>query len=277
MAAIRLVAIDLDGTLLDPEEHISSANRAAVAAARAAGAEVVLVTARGFQRAQPYARELGLALPLLCCGGALVADSASGRVLVHRPLPPADALPILAYALEQRLLLLVHYDGAYLAHPATIAAYPDMADLVLPPWRPCEDLAGPIRTGATFLRALGQPSVRALRRRFEAAGQGRLRFVELAWRGLTDLGIYDAAASKGQTLRAFCAERGLRPEEVMAIGDHASDRSMFEAAGLRVAMANADAELKALADFVTGSNAEDGVAHALHRFVAPLPRRPRQN
>lgn len=264
---VKLVAIDLDGTLLDPEERISPRNRQAIAAARAAGTEVVLVTARGFQRARPFALELGLSLPVLCCGGALVAESATGRTLVHRPLPPAYALPIVRYALEHALLILVHHDGRYLADPATIAAYPDVANLVVPPWTACLLIERPVREGSTFLRALGRASVSALRGAFETPYADRLRFVELNWRGLPDLGIYDGVVSKGNTLRAFCEERGIRQAEVMAIGDHRSDASMFEAAGIRIAMANADAELQALADYVTLSNTEDGVAVALEAFV----------
>lgn len=266
MARVKLVAIDLDGTLLDPEERISPRNRQAIATVRAGGAEVVLVTARGFLRARPFAQELGLALPVLCCGGALVAESTTGRTLVHRPLPPEYALPILRFALEHALLILVHHDGRYLADPVTIAAYPDVADLVMPPWTACPQIERPVREGSTFLRALGRTSVAALRTAFEAQYAERLRFVELNWRGLPDLGIYDSVVSKGNTLRAFCEERGIRQAEVMAIGDHASDASMFEAAGLRVAMANADAELQVLADYVTLSNTEDGVAVALERF-----------
>jgi hydroxymethylpyrimidine pyrophosphatase-like HAD family hydrolase len=112
--------------------------------------------------------------------------------------------------------------------------------------------------------------VTRLRAAFEQQYADRLRFVQLTWRGLPDLGIYEACVSKGNTLRAFCQERGIRREEVMAIGDHVSDASMFEAAGLRVAMANADPELKAVADYVTRSNADDGVAVALERFFGPM-------
>lgn len=273
--AIKLVAIDLDGTLLDSDESISERNRRAVASVRAGGAEVVLVTARGFHRARPFAQELGLSLPVLCCGGALVADSATGNILVHRPLPPEHALPILHFALDHSLLILVHHDGHYLAHPATIAAYPEVAALVLPPWSACADLDALVCQGSTFLRALGDRSVAELRATFEEPYAGQLRFVQLAWRGLPDLGIYDACVSKGNTLRAFCQERGIRRQEVMAIGDHISDASMFEAAGLRVAMANADPELKAVADHVTLSNADDGVAVALERFCRPMLTPPR--
>jgi hydroxymethylpyrimidine pyrophosphatase-like HAD family hydrolase len=134
--AIKLVAIDLDGTLLDPDERISERDRRALAWVRAGGAEVVLVTARGFHRARPFAQELGLSLPVLCCGGALVADSTTGNTLVHRPLLPEHALPIMHFALDHALLILVHHDGHYLAHPATIAAYPEVAALICRPGAP---------------------------------------------------------------------------------------------------------------------------------------------
>lgn len=199
-----------------------------------------------------------------------MADSTTGNVLVHRPLPPEHVLPILHFALDRALLILVHHDGHYLAHPTTIAAYPDVAALVLPPWTACTDLDTLVGQGSTFLRALGESSVRHLSASFEQQYAGRLRFVELAWRGLPDLGIYDACVSKGNTLRAFCQERGIGREEVIAIGDHRSDASMFEAAGLRIAMANADSELKAVADFVTCSNVDDGVAAAIERFFGPV-------
>ena len=278
---LKLIAIDLDGTLLDPEERISERNRAAIARVRAAGAEVVLVTARGFHRARPFALELGLSLPVLCCGGALVADSVTGNTLVHRPLPAACALPILRFALDRRLLILVHYDGHYFAHPDTIAAYADVAALVSPPWSSCADLDDLVRLGSTFLRALGNESVAQLRAAFETEYAGRHQFVELTWRGLADLGVYDVRVSKGNTLRAFCQERGIEQEEVMAIGDNVSDASMFAVAGVKVAMANADRALKGMADYVTQSNGEDGVAVALDHYLGgnascmPAPNLPR--
>jgi len=212
----------------------------------------------------------------------LVADSATGNTIVHRPLQPEFALPILRFALERRLLILLHHDGHYLAHPDTIAAYPDVAALVLPPWRSCADLDGLVRQGSTFLRVLGGSSVEQIRVAFEREFAERLRFVVLNWRGLPDLGIYDACVSKGNTLRAFCQERGVGQEEVMAIGDHISDASMFEFAGIKIAMGNADVGLQGLADYVTLSNTEDGVAVALERFFdateatanAPIPPRP---
>jgi len=278
MRHIRLVAIDLDGTLLDPNERISEGNHRAVTAIRRAGIQVVLVTARSFPRARVFAQELGLRLPVLCCSGALVADSVSSKELVHIPVPAACAVPIVRFGLDHHLLVLINRDGAYLAHPDTISDHQHAASLLSPAWVAAEDLLEQAAQGPTFLRVMGRPDVDIITNEFEERFSDRLKFIDMVWRGVPDLGIYDRNVSKGNALRDFCAERGIGREQVMAIGDHISDRAMFEAAGLCVAMENADPQLQALADMVTTSNAHDGVAVVLRRVLlerfgdeAPIP------
>lgn len=266
----RLVAIDLDGTLLDRRGRISERNRQAIARIRADGVRVVLVTARGFLRSRNYAWDLGLRLPIICCNGALIAESDTGRALYHRPLDASQALPILQYCLDHDLMVLVHLEHRYVPHPRTLELYPEHVAALAPLDSPTVDLHAAL-AGATFLRSVGRESVDAVRRQFEARCDGALRFVEMEWRGLPDLAIYHGSVSKGNALRQFCAERGIEQAAVMALGDHAADLAMFEAAGLRVAMGNADAALQAAADFVTATNDDDGVAVALDRFV-PIAR-----
>src|ERR1700738_1759629 len=98
MLSIDLIALDLDGTLLAPDESVSLANRAAIARALGAGIRVVLVTGRGGDTPSRVSQELGLNLPVICCHGALTKDFGANKTLVHIPVPLSYAKPIIEYA-----------------------------------------------------------------------------------------------------------------------------------------------------------------------------------
>lgn len=260
------MALDLDGTLLGPDGHISARSRQAVVQARAAGVEVVLVTARNFVRSQPFAQELGLELPIICCGGALIADSATGRAIHHIPVPIAAGGALVRFAHERRMMLVAHHQGAYRAIPRTIDDHPALTSLVLPRVDVVDGLESCLEQEVTFLRILGDAAVQSVLDEFGA--EPTLSLVELRWRGVPDLGVYQSQVSKGEALKIFCSLHQIEQRHVLAMGDNASDASMLKAAGVGVAMANADESLKQLATFITASNADDGVALVLEAIRA---------
>src|SRR5450631_4206958 len=108
MPEIELIALDLDGTLLDSDETISAANRAAITKALNAGIRVVLVTGRGVDTPIRISRELGLNLPVICCHGALTKDFGADKTLVHIPVPLQYALPMVQFAEQNKLAIAVY-------------------------------------------------------------------------------------------------------------------------------------------------------------------------
>src|ERR1700730_7544480 len=96
--SIDLIALDLDGTLLAPDESISPRNRKAIAAALAAGIRVVLVTGRGVDTPIRVSKDLGLNLPVICCHGALTKDFGANKTLLHIPVPLAHAKAMVQFA-----------------------------------------------------------------------------------------------------------------------------------------------------------------------------------
>jgi Cof subfamily protein (haloacid dehalogenase superfamily) len=261
---IRLIAIDLDGTLLDPEGRITDRSREAVRRARdEAGAQVVLVTARTFEEALPFASELGLDLPLLCYHGAMVKDTGTGEVYSHTPLPEDCAAAIVDLAMRQDLLVVLNTDGVFQAGRraadkhgfGTRRGWEFFDDLRQAPGRP------------TAIRVIGDESIEGIADAFPDAFGGRLHFIRDRTRTRWILSIVNAQASKVKALTDLTDRLGLHRSEVMAIGDGPADGPMIQFAGVGVAMGNALPEVRELAAWVTATNGEDGVAAAIDRFV----------
>ena len=110
---IDLIALDLDGTLLDPAEHISERNRRAINRALGRGVRVVLVTGRGVDLPIRIASELSLNLPVICCHGALTTDFGANRTLVHLPVPLQYAKPMVEYAEANGLSIAVYAEESF--------------------------------------------------------------------------------------------------------------------------------------------------------------------
>jgi hypothetical protein len=261
---IDLVALDLDGTLLGPDDEVSAANRAAVARVLESGIRVVIVTGRGTDLPVRLSRELGLNMPVICCHGALVKDFHAGRTLVHIPVPIAAArtivevarafgLPVVPYV-EERFFYLPGTPGSVLAMLGPEAEEaPSFDDLLV--------AGGP----PTFIRLFGDSALEVVQRRLSDLPIGFFHFDPVIEHD--EVAIVSREASKRNALVRLCADFQIPAERVFAIGDSRSDVPMLRWAGVGVAMGNASDDVKASADYVAGTNAEDGVAHALERFV----------
>jgi hypothetical protein len=260
---VRLVATDLDGTLLRDDRTISARTRQTLARAIAAGVTLILVTARPPRFVRSLAEELGLSGVAVCCNGAIVYDVVSGALLEHSPLGSEDAaalvralreaVPGVAFAVESGL--------AYGCEPAYLA----LGSLT----QPQNDLL------ADALDLCAQPVTKLIARHSERvaaelhplaqriAGARAVvtysspRFIELSASGV----------DKAQTLARLCERLGVAPAEVVAFGDMPNDAPMLLWAGRGIAVANAHDEALAAADEITASNMDDGVALALERLL----------
>lgn len=262
---IKLLAFDLDGTLVNDRNEMSEANCQAVADARAAGLEVILVTGRSWRGARPVYQDLRLTGPAICYLGALTVADGSGRVTAHRSLAPGAWETLRDFALREGL-------------PVTACAGTDQAvvDGVLPlgdlvaadtafsTCRPDDfsnwEIWNPYTTMAPDLAPCQAPPIllavygdRAVRRALSAFPDGLPDcqfdlYDKVA--GETVLHIWHSSISKGNALAGHCRERGIRPQEVAAFGDMPMDASLLAFAGLGVAVPGAHPDLKAVADQV---------------------------
>jgi Cof subfamily protein (haloacid dehalogenase superfamily) len=267
---IDLIALDLDGTLLDPHETVSERNRAAVRAALDAGIRVVLVTGRGADMPIRVSRDLGLSLPVICAHGALTKDFSANKTLVHIPVPLQYAEPMIEFAEDQGLSLAVYHEE-YFYRLAGSKIYMD--DMTGPGWREARSFRDILTGAPTFMRFLGRESVEAVQREF---GHLPLSFRIETWFDFVECAVLSPKATKRDALARLCADFQIPPERVLAIGDSPNDVPMLRWAGVGVAMANAPQMVRESVTHVTASNAEDGVALAIERYALPPGRTVRQ-
>ncbi len=261
MPAIQLVALDLDGTLLDSTEAISPANRGAIKRAQALGVHIVLITGRGADAPLVFGRELGLTDPIICAHGALTKDCPSGRERRHLAVPREYATPLIEFAQEHRLDTAV-YTGERFHRIAGAPRYMD--DMQGPLWVDVPDLTPLAERDSTFIRFFGKAAVDAISARFNDLP---VHFKFETWGDFEELAITSEEATKERALTELCSDLHVDKTRVMAIGDSRNDVPMLQWAGVGVAMANALPEVIEAAPFVTASNDDDGVARAIERFV----------
>jgi Cof subfamily protein (haloacid dehalogenase superfamily) len=276
---IRLVAADLDGTLLTPQGAISERTLAAVRALEREGIALCLATARRWASTAPLATSLALRGPLILYDGAIVRDYPSGEVLSCDPLPwetAQAAVELLAAHGLRPIVQYSHYSAAegelLLAGPASTGSDgPDASAHFLANFAaqvrvaPIAELAD--REGALRVVAFG--SARRLRQVAREAAQlpcGR-QILKTGSYGTAELTCFAATASKGAALVALAERLGVSPDETFAIGDGVNDISMLRLAGVSVAMRNAPQVVRRAARHQTQSNAEDGFVAALEAHV----------
>ena len=263
MDGIRLVASDLDGTLLRPDETVSERTRRAVAAARDAGITVVLVSGRPPRSIGPLAERVGVGGIAICANGAVVWDLDAGTMLDHTPLA-ADLAARLVHALRQAIpgaLFAVELERGFgreagwsdgrLPAPAG-AVEADALELI----------TGPVTKLLVRHPAMDFAEVAERARR--AVGEDAV----VTWAGLRLVEISAAGVTKAFALERLCRRLGVAPAEVVAVGDMPNDLAMLAWAGTGVAVANATREVLDAADEVTAANTDDGVALLLERILA---------
>jgi Cof subfamily protein (haloacid dehalogenase superfamily) len=263
---IHLVAIDLDGTLLNSAKQVTGTTAAILRDARKThGLRVVLASARPPRSTLPFYRQLDLDTPMINYNGALVYDPLSRNVLLHRPVPLDVARALTASARKHYPPVLVsaeildrwftdRVDAAYLTE--TARSHPP-------------DVVGPLNAWldrpVTKLLFLGEPL--GLKKIVTAFHKEFTHQVEMVQTEAFLLQIMHATVSKEQALRGVAAEMGVDRSQVMAIGDNVNDVGMLRWAGVGVAMSNAAPEALRAADYVAPSNDADGAAKAIHEII----------
>jgi Cof subfamily protein (haloacid dehalogenase superfamily) len=274
--SIRLIAMDIDGTLLDNRHELPDANRDAIVEAQSRGIEIVLVTGRRFDFARPIAERIPCEVALIINNGALI-KSKSGDTYLRHLLRRSIARKVLAATIEFRSGAAVVFDrprdgqviferidwndgvsgGYYQRNREFISECVPLENCLT------EDpiqvmFVGPV---ARMRAALG------IVKKLPCSPQFGLAHTEYEQRDLSILDVIASGSSKGAALAEWARRRGIAREQIMALGDNWNDRDMLEFAGFPVVMANSVAELKSLGWPVTLSNDECGVAAAIRKYV----------
>ena len=274
--SVRLIALDIDGTLLDSASEIPEANRHAIEAAVERGIEVALVTGRRFDFALPIARQIPCPLTMIVNNGALV-KSKDGITHLKHLLPRQTARAVLELFPEHRAGAAVVFDRPrdnqviyeqidwedprrklyYARNREFIAQICPLEDCLT------EDPIQVMYSGSVTEMHRVNKALRSAPKTLEFS----LAMTFYDHRDFAMVDVIRMKCSKGATLAEWTAQRGLGREEVMAIGDNFNDREMLEFAGLPVVMANSVAELKMLGWRQTLSNDEGGVAAAIREYA----------
>ncbi|MGI8571167.1 MAG: Cof-type HAD-IIB family hydrolase [Solirubrobacteraceae bacterium] len=260
--APRVVASDLDGTLLRSDGTIDARSRHALAEVERAGATLVLCTARPVRWVIPLAAVTGHRGVAICANGAVVVDLHSETVLEEWPLEPAVAEQIV------KLLRAALPNGAWAVERSSGFAHePTYTPLWPTPDGTIVDAVDALVSEPAvklMLRHQGLSADDLLRRARELVGE----LAELSHSSSADvlLEISAAGVSKASALSRLCAQRGIASEDVIAFGDMPNDLPMLQWAGHAVAVANAHPDVLAVADEVTADNDHAGVALVLERL-----------
>ncbi len=268
----QILAIDVDGTLLDRDGQLRDTTIEAVARAVEAGIRPVLCTGRRYRRARPVAERLGLNAPLVCNSGALIKDPTTHETLWRADLPPVWVGEALHF-LESRGEPSVTFTDDDPAGPDfRVERFPTGRELfddyveqnrehaqIEPGWM--RNLGGLERH--FHLCAIGdRPAMLDLERAIHREQAGRFRtFVQRSPRYLgTMCELLHQNASKWSAILHLANHWGIEPSAICAVGDDQNDLPMIAGAGLGVAMGHAPAEIRRAADLVTGDHDQDGVS-----------------
>ncbi|MHB1420118.1 MAG: Cof-type HAD-IIB family hydrolase [Bacillota bacterium] len=264
MSKIKLIAMDLDGTLLSSDLAISPRTKQVIKKVREKGIHVTIATGRMFTSALVYAEELDLDVPLITYQGALVKTSRSGQVLYRRNMPLDLARKVIQEAGERGFHVNVYIEDQLYVKSITERAM-EYARLARVPIHPVGNLAEFVKSDPIKVLVVGEEDeLDAWAKVCRAHFQDSLYITKSQYNYLEFL---HPEATKGIGLRNVAQFLGIPPGEVMAIGDSYNDLEMFQYAGIAVAMGNSREEIRAAATYVTAGNDADGVAEILERLI----------
>lgn len=263
----RLIALDLDGTLLNSQKEITPAVRQALTWAKARGVHVVLATGRIVGEAAEFARETACDDLMVTAGGAAIATASDERILESWAMPCETGAAAVAAVQDLPVRVMIYVGDKIFINPFSdrdfVVNYRvegfHANKVVL------DDIAGEIRAqrlDVTKVYAIGSRAdlEKALAHIRPLSG------VTITSSGDDNFEVMPAGVDKGAALRRLGEMLGVSPAEMVAIGDSDNDAAMLRAVGMPVAMGNADPALKAIARYVTADCDHDGVAQAIYHL-----------
>ncbi|MCM3783570.1 Cof-type HAD-IIB family hydrolase [Neobacillus mesonae] len=260
----KLIAIDIDDTLINDEKEVTNPTQKALEAAVAKDVVVTLATGRAYASAQAIARQTGLNVPIITYQGALVKNLMDEKVLYERYVPMDAARKLYEYCLEHNLHLQTYIDDKLYSREENEKLI-DYCKLNKTPYYIEPDFIKMIEQPAPKLLIIDDPDyldkvaidLRELLGSEVHITKSKPHFLE----------IMHSEGTKGHALTFLANHFNVDLKDTIAVGDSWNDHEMLECAGLGVAMGNAIPALKEIAGYVTLSNNEDGVKHVIEKFI----------
>ena len=260
----KMIAIDLDGTLLTDELLISPGTAAAVRKAIELGAVVTIATGRMFSSAKLIAQQLGITAPLITYQGAMIKAANGVEVLYERSVSPEISQSLIEIAHKKKIHLQVYQDDILYGAAETdkLVAY---AKAVNVPYAIEPDLMKLAQKGFTKLLFIDEPGTLDLLQKELQSLFGESAYIEKSKTNYLE--VTHPEANKGNALLFLANELGIDRSEVIGIGDNHNDFELIKAAGFGIAMGNAVQEVKDIADYTSFTNNDEGVLHAIDKFI----------
>ncbi len=264
MSSYKLIAVDMDDTLLDSKLRISPRAKRTIAKLRERGIYVTLSTGRMFRSVKPYAEELGINLPLITYQGALIKNALTEEVILHRPVPLELARQVIADIQKYHYHVNVYVDDQICVEKITPEAeqYSAISRVEA---TPVGSLLEFLKEPPTKVLAIAaKEEIAALERELKPKYADRLHVTRSKPNFLE---FSHPQATKGEALAVLAQKLQVSREQIIAVGDAPNDIEMLEYAGTAVVMGNAQEEIKALADYIAPTNDQDGVAYILEKLI----------
>lgn len=268
-----IIALDLDGTLLNSRKQLSSRNLYALEAAAEDGWEIVPATGRFYKGMPDFIRELPFVNYAITINGAEVVDLRRKRLVYEAEMPVKQAVKIMEWLDDYPVI----YDCYMESHGWISQSHKDQVDTIVrdPHVRQMiHELRNPVPDLKEFLLKEGK-GVQKIQF-FSADDMARIRMLDLMPRIFADVAVTTALdqnveinqihANKGEALMALAAYLGVDMKDTIAIGDGTNDLPMIHAAGVGIGMANGSQRVKEECDWATQTNDKDGVAMAIERY-----------
>lgn len=266
---IKLIAIDLDGTLLDNQKRISARNKLALKQAKEKGIKIVLCTGRPLRAIEPFLEELDLLNEgdfSITFNGGLVQKNDTGEVIERAALNVADIHTLVDLAKELDLPMdVLSQDTVIILNPSEkhLTLYPEMSPLL----NREEGIASELVEGRLYNKVVVAYHPEYLDQQIQKIPDVIKEAYEVIKTRENLLEFMPKGITKAYGISLLAKDLGITVDEVMCIGDEENDLPMIEYAGIGVAMANAIPRVKEIADVVTASNEEDGVAQVIEKYV----------
>lgn len=260
----RLIAIDLDGTLVNREGDILSSSKKAIQRAIDSGMKIVLATGRMYRPSTRFAQELRLSTPIICYQGALIREPYSENVLWHKPLSVPTARGVIEQVRQTGVQLLVYIDDEVYVEEITQRGlwYAQRNGVAL---HLVKDLAIFLERQPTVIVAWGEPA--GIDRLITCldADFGSSLLVTKSYPSFCEIG--HPASGKGNALKYLAKRLGIKQSQTVAIGDGPNDISMLKWAGLGIVIGTASEEVTAAADWVVDTETEDSFAGVVEKLL----------
>jgi hypothetical protein len=260
---IQLIAMDVDGTLLDDDKFIAPGAAEAIQAVKARGVMVALVTGRNKPTLRWILDELDLWGPFIGSGGAYVADLSTGKIIEQHTLPMEDVHQLIVMARKHHLFMFVDHAEWMLCELEPVQ-YREIKRLHKYAWQVVPDLLAAIPEPPLKALVLGDhEKLEEIKKYFET----NHRPVHLAFTANTSMDMVSQDVNKGHALTVLAGYLNIPLNKIAVIGDYDNDLEMFHIAGVSVAMGNAPEIVKRTATFIAPNNNEGGLAWALNKII----------